>query len=124
MSTVGLIAGLGRLPLEVAAAARKGGHRLVVVALRELAEPEIAQQADRLEWVYLGELARTFAFFTDEGVADVVLAGKVPKTFLWERRDAVRPDSRAISILSREHPPAMRGMDARNSSVRRVAMTS
>jgi DUF1009 family protein len=33
------------------------------------------------------------------GAADVALAGKVPKTFLWQRREALRPDAIALAAL-------------------------
>ncbi len=98
---VGLIAGLGRFPLEVARSARRSGARVVAVALRELAEPGLADEVESLEWVWLGELDRLLEAFRKAGVKDVVMAGKVPKTFLWKRPDAVRPDARALAVLSR-----------------------
>ena len=101
MATLGIVAGLGALPLEVAQSARTHGWRVVVVGLRELARAELADAADHIEWHYLGEVERAFRLFEDQGVEAVVMAGKVPKTFLWERADAVRPDARAAAILAR-----------------------
>ena len=40
-----------------------------------------------------------FAFFRDAGVAKVVMAGKVPKTFLWKDPSAFRPDARALALM-------------------------
>ena len=40
-TTVGLIAGLGRFPLELARGARRRGHRVAAVALHELSEKNI-----------------------------------------------------------------------------------
>ena len=99
-TTVGLIAGQGRFPIEVATAARKEGARIVATGLRELTEPSVAAVVDRFEWVYLGEFARMREIFEEEGARDLVMAGKVPKTFLWERRDAVRPDAEALKLLA------------------------
>src|SRR4030095_13823742 len=43
---------------------------------------------------------RLFEVLREAGAVDVVLAGKVPKTFLWERPDAVRPDARALAAFA------------------------
>jgi DUF1009 family protein len=98
---VGLIAGSGRFPAELARCVRRGGRSVVAAALRELAAPELAGDVDRVEWVWLGELGALVAAFRREGVEEVVLAGKVPKAFLWTHRSAVRPDARAAAVLAR-----------------------
>jgi len=100
MPTLGLVAGNGRLPSELAASARRAGWRVVAVALRELAEASLAEHVDAFEWAHLGDFGRMLEMLRAAGVADVVLAGKVPKAFLWERRDAVRPDARALAALA------------------------
>jgi DUF1009 family protein len=100
LGTLGLVAGTGRLPAEIAASAKRRGWRVVAVALRELADPALAESVDALEWAYLGDFARMLGWLREAGAADVVLGGKVPKAFLWERRDAVRPDARALAALA------------------------
>ena len=100
-TTVGLIAGLGRFPLEVARGARRRGHRVVAVAFRKLSDPALASEVDALTWVYLGELERIFAVLREAGVEEVVMAGKVPKTLLWKDPSAFRPDPRALALLKR-----------------------
>jgi DUF1009 family protein len=99
MNTLGLVAGSGRLPAELAASARRRGLRVAAVALRELADPALAENVDAFEWAYLGDFARICDWLRKAGAADVVLGGKVPKAFLWERRDAIRPDARALAAL-------------------------
>jgi hypothetical protein len=98
-TTVGLIAGLGRFPLEVARGARRRGHRVAAVALRKLSDPALEAEVETLLWLYLGELSQMFAFFRDAGVEEVVMAGKVPKTLLWKDPSAFRPDERAIALM-------------------------
>lgn len=98
-TTVGLIAGLGRFPLELARGARRRGHRVAAVALHGLSDPVLEAEVDTLTWLYLGELERMFAFFRETGVEEVVMAGKVPKTSLWKDPSAFRPDARAISLM-------------------------
>lgn len=97
---VGLIAGEGRFPLEVARGLRETGRRVVAVALRELTDPEMEDAVDALDWVWVGELERMIEALRHAGARDVVLAGKVPKTFLWRHREAVRPDGRALRALA------------------------
>jgi DUF1009 family protein len=101
MRTLGLVAGSGSLPAELAASARRAGWRVVAVGLVELADPSLAKHVDGFEWVHLGDTVRMFGVLHEAGAADVALAGKVPKTFLWERRDALRPDARAIAALAK-----------------------
>lgn len=101
MKTLGLVAGSGLLPAELAESARRAGWRVAAVGLVELADPSLSKHVDVFEWVHLGDTVRMFGVLREAGVADVALAGKVPKTFLWERRDALRPDARAIAALAK-----------------------
>ena len=100
MATLGLVAGSGGLPAELAASARRAGWRVVAVGLVELADPGLAAHVDALEWAHVAAFGRLFEVLRAAGAADVVLAGKVPKTFLWERPDAVRPDARALAAFA------------------------
>lgn len=100
METVGLIAGRGRFPQELARALRRDGRRVVALGLRELADVALEGCVDAMEWVRLGELERLVDLLRAARVGDVVLAGKVPKTFLWERPEAIRLDERARAMLA------------------------
>ena len=96
---VGLIAGLGRFPLELATAARRGGHRLAAVAFEGLADPGLAARVDVCETLPLGQIARLLEVLRREGVRQVVLAGKVPKRVLFEAAGRLDPDARALALL-------------------------
>lgn len=98
--TLGLLAGMGRLPAEIAASARRQGRRVAAVALRELADAGLEAEVDAITWANLGDFGGMLDWLRAEGAAEVVLGGKVPKAFLWERRDAVRPDARALAALA------------------------
>ena len=98
-TTVGLVAGLGRFPLEVARGARRRGHRVAAVAFRKLSDPALEEEVDTLRWLYLGELNRIFECFRDAGVEEVVMAGKVPKTLIWKEPSLLRPDARALALM-------------------------
>lgn len=97
---VGLIAGLGRLPIEVAQAAREEGTQVVAIGLHGLTEASLADDVERFAWVHVGEVEPMMAHFREAGAETLVMAGKVPKTFLWERPDLVKPDARALSALA------------------------
>jgi DUF1009 family protein len=60
MATLGLVAGSGRLPAELAASARRAGWRVVAVGFIELADPQLASQVDAFEWAYVADFGRLF----------------------------------------------------------------
>jgi DUF1009 family protein len=99
--TLGLLAGMGRLPAEIAASARRQGRRVAAVALRELADEGLEAEVDAITWAHLGEFGGMLEWLRAEGAGEVVLGGKVPKAFLWERREAVRPDAVALAALAK-----------------------
>jgi DUF1009 family protein len=98
-STLALIAGAGRLPAHIVRSVRKSGRRVHVVALRALSDDAIGAEADSCEWLHLGEFARMLGSFARAGAGEVALAGKVPKAFLWQEREAVKPDAKALALL-------------------------
>jgi DUF1009 family protein len=95
-----LIAGCGELPLEVARSARRRGRPLVAVALHGLADPALEAEVAQLRWLHAGEVGRIAAVLRSAGVAEAVLAGKVPKLLL-EDPAGLRLDAAALSLLRR-----------------------
>ena len=55
---LGLIAGNGRFPFLAAAGARRAGRRVVALAIREEASPELEREVDEIHWIGLGQLGR------------------------------------------------------------------
>jgi hypothetical protein len=100
MATLALVAGSGRLPAELAAGARRAGWRVVAIGLVGLAEAALEAHVDALEWAHVAEFGRLFEAVRGAGAEDVVLAGKVPKTFLWEHPELVKPDARALAAFA------------------------
>ena len=97
--TLGLVAGLGRLPFEVARGAQRAGRRVAAAALRGFADPALAAEVDALHWLYVGELGALLERLADEGAVEVVLAGLVPKEHLFSGSGLVRVDARAAALL-------------------------
>ena len=93
----GLIAGNGRFPILALEAARKLGHEMVAVAIKEEAWPEVEQAAARCHWISLGELSRLIEILKSEGLEEVVLAGQVKHAQIFS---AIRPDWRLFKLLA------------------------
>jgi DUF1009 family protein len=99
---LGLIAGSGRLPFEVAEAARERGLELAVVAIEGNTDPGIRSAASgELIWIAPGELGRLVDFLKAARVEEAVLAGAVEKREILRDPARLRPDSRALKLLAR-----------------------
>jgi hypothetical protein len=97
---LGLIAGQGVFPLEVARTAQRRGVRVACVALRNQTRPEIEGAVESITWIYPGEVGAGLAAFRAAGVREVVMAGKVTKSDLFENPDALRLDAKAAGLMS------------------------
>lgn len=99
-----IIAGNGRFPFLVLDAAHDRGVDPLVVAIKEEAFPELAQNANQIEWLSLGEVARLLELLSARGVNKVVLAGQVRHVQLFS---SIKPDSVVDQTL--------RGMERKNT---------
>lgn len=92
---IGVIAGGGQFPLLFARAAKKAGRSVVVIAHRGETAADIADVADSLYWIKLGQLGKIITCLRKEQVRETVLAGTITKTRIF--RD-VFPDIKALSL--------------------------
>jgi DUF1009 family protein len=107
---LGLIAGSGPLPFEVARAAARRDMAVAVAAVERNTDPAIESLATGpFAWFAAGELGRLIAFFRSAGATEVILAGAVSKRALMRDPSALRLDARAMAVLGRL---AHRGDDA------------
>ncbi len=95
---IGIIAGGGQFPLLFIDAAKKAGRRVVVVAHKGETDESVAQSADSVCWVKLGQLGKLISFFKEEGVGETVFLGTITKTRIF--RD-VLPDLKGISLWNK-----------------------
>jgi len=95
---LGLIAGNGRFPFLVAAAARRAGRTVVAVAIREEAFPELAAAVDVIEWVSLGQLGKAIDALKAHGVSEAVMAGQVKHKQIFS---GIVPDLKLMGVLAR-----------------------
>src|SRR6266851_5879805 len=98
VNKLGLIAGNGSFPLEVARAARRRGLSVVAVAHRNETPPEPADLTDAITWIKVGELECMLAALKSAGVRQAAMAGGISRARL---ADSFAPDARALAMLSR-----------------------
>jgi len=95
---IGLVAGYGSFPLEMARNLAQSGFKVHVVAIREETSPEIEKTATSLCWLHVGQIQGMINAFKQQGVHHVIMAGKVKKLHLFKN---FRPDLKAIHALSK-----------------------
>jgi DUF1009 family protein len=102
LSRVGLIAGNGQFPFLVLSAARRMGHDVIVVAVKEEALPSLedAAVASGAEYhsVSLGQLGKAISILKSARVSQAVMAGQVKHTKIFS---SIVPDMTLLSVLMR-----------------------
>jgi len=98
IDVLGIIAGNGVYPRLLAEAARSAGvKRIVVTAFTGETDPALAQHADVVEWMRVGQLSRLLKFFQRERVHQAIMAGQIAPKNLFD----LRPDWKALLMLAR-----------------------
>lgn len=95
---IGIIAGGGQFPLLFIEAAHQAGRKVFVVAHRSETDERVAQAADQVCWVKLGQLGKIIRFFKQSGVFEAVFLGTITKTQIF--RD-VLPDLKGLSLWNK-----------------------
>jgi len=95
---IGLIAGYGHFPLELAASLNAAGLEIHAVAAREETSPEIEKIVASTCWLHVGQIGGMIKAFKKAGVKKIVMAGKVGKLHLFKN---FRPDLTAVKGLLR-----------------------
>lgn len=107
---IGLIAGGGDFPLFIARAARGCGVEVVALAINGFAARDLAECADRIFWIELGQVAKAIELLHENNITAVAMAGKVPHTSVLQYRHF---DLRAMKLLARtlnRKPDSLLGM--------------
>ena len=95
---LGIIAGNGVYPRELAQAARKAGvKQIVAAAFVDETDRSIEQNADIVEWLRVGQLGRLLKFFRENKVRQAVMAGQIAPKNLFD----LRPDVKALVVLAK-----------------------
>jgi UDP-2,3-diacylglucosamine hydrolase len=94
--TLGVIAGLGTYPWQLARSAHaQGVKRVVAFAFKRETEWAIEKYADEVVWLQLGQLGALIDAVKAKGVSKIVMAGQIKPTRLF----SLRLDAKALSIL-------------------------
>jgi DUF1009 family protein len=112
---LGIIAGGGPLPANVAAAARAAGRAVFIVGLEGFADPAILAPWPH-EMRRLGAAARIIAALRENGCQDLVMIGPVRRPSLLD----LRPDGEGTKLLARVGRAAFAGDDGLLAAVIRV----
>jgi DUF1009 family protein len=75
--TIGFVAGESQLPLLSLREAHRQGKRVAVAAVKGLAVPELAGEADAWAEFSIGQLGAVIRFFRKQGVRQALMVGRV-----------------------------------------------
>ena len=95
---IGLIAGGGQFPILFSKRAREKGYRVIAAGFHSETLPELGNDVDEFQWLYLGQVSKLLRFFRRHGVSQAVMLGAIRKTNLF--RD-IRPDFKALAFIGK-----------------------
>jgi DUF1009 family protein len=98
MKKVGLLAGIGRLPVEFARAASGMGFSVIAIGVVPGVDKDLAGVVDKSYSASAGELEKVIAILKDEGVSEITMLGKVTKELMFSGGVAI--DSRMKKLLA------------------------
>lgn len=113
--TLGIIAGSGPLPAQVARAAEAAGRRVFIIGIEGHAEPAVLAPFPHA-FLRFGSAVRILALLKEQGCQDLVLVGPVRRPSF---RD-LRPDAEGLKLLARIGRAAFLGDDGLLRAVIRV----
>ncbi len=99
METIGLLAGIGTLPVEFTEAVKAQGYRVVCIAVIPGIDPRLKELADSYYDISAFKLNKVIKTLVSEEVREVTMIGKVTKEWLFKNHPI--PDLRALKVLNR-----------------------
>ena len=98
MNALGIIAGSGLLPIEIARRARQAGVRkLIIVGFVGETDSALEYLADAMIYLRVGQLSKLIGYFKSHEIDQCTMAGQVAPSGLF----AFRPDLRTAALLFR-----------------------
>ena len=98
MEKVGLLAGVGRLPVECARAAKAMGYAVYAVALLPGVDPELETCPEGYTEINIARLGEIIAYLKENGITKVTMLGKVTKELLFNGQHE-QMDARMMQLL-------------------------
>ncbi len=115
LNTLGIIAGGGFLPGQVAAAAQAAGREVFITAIEGFAEPGVVSPYPH-QFFRLGAIGAIRAALKGNNCTDVVMIGPVKRPSIFD----LRPDAEGAKYLARIGRAAFAGDDGLLAAVVRV----
>ncbi len=106
VAPLGIIAGLGQLPVQVAAAAKARGQGVYIIRLKGFVEP--ALEGFPGEIIGVAEIGKVIKALQAAGCRDICFAGIVKRPDF----SALKPDLKGLSLLPKVLAGARKGDDA------------
>lgn len=97
MERIGLLAGVGRLPVECARAAKLLGFEVYAVALLPDTDPELADSVKECREISIAHLDAILNYLKEKEIKKVTMIGKVTKELLFNGK--VQPDARMLQLI-------------------------
>ena len=113
--TLGILAGGGRLPGQVAAAASAAGRAVFIVGLGGFAEPAVIAPWPH-EVIRLGAVSHLLSALRAHGCQDIVMIGTIRRPSLFD----LRPDAEGMRLVGRIGRAAFGGDDGLLAALARV----
>ena len=98
MKSIGLLAGVGGLPVQFARAARGMGFSVIAIGVVPGIDPELSQVADKTYHIGVGQLQEILTTLKGEGVTEITMLGKVTKELMFTGTVAL--DERIQKLLA------------------------
>ncbi len=98
MEKIGLLAGVGRLPVLFSKAAKSLGYEVSAISLLKDTDKELASEASNHKAINVSQLGAIIDYLKECGVKKVTLLGKVTKELLFAEKHE-QPDMRMMQLL-------------------------
>ena len=97
--TLGILAGVGHLPVDLVKGAKASGYKTIVVGVVPGLDAELSEVADVFYSTNIGKLGKILDILKDNHVKVATMIGKVTKEVLYSE-GAIVPDWQAIKLLT------------------------
>ena len=97
MEKIGILAGVGKLPVECARAAKSLGFEVYAVGLLAESDAQIAEFATDYKSISVGHLDEILNYLKANEIKKVTLIGKVTKEYLFNGK--VLPDAKMLALI-------------------------
>ena len=109
---LGVIAGSGALPLMLRSVCLEQGREIFILAIEGATEPAATEGVPHA-WMRMGEIAHALELLKDQGIGELVMAGRLPRPSLTQ----LKPSLTTTKLLARLGAAFFSGDDALLSTI-------